>query len=128
MEETKIVYNINDASVLELNSSDKCPISGEWLIPSRYTDVEPPKPEDGIKYMFNYNNGEWEPFEVPTDEDIDEDIPEPSISDRIKSVEDEIKELAGRLEMLKSSWKKIREEFDEFITRENMEAFISDEE
>ena len=43
-------------SKMELNEGDKCPMTGEWLIPAGATDKEPTL-KDG--YLSKFNGNEW---------------------------------------------------------------------
>lgn len=53
--------------VSELDDSDKCQITGDWLIPAMATDKEPLAPKEGFKVKFN--GADWEYEKILTDEE-----------------------------------------------------------
>lgn len=53
-------------SKIELNEGDKCPITGEWLIPAGATDKEPTINEG---YLQRFNGLEWEYEKILTAEE-----------------------------------------------------------
>ena len=63
------VYNYNSEGYLigvsELDNSDKCQITGEWLIPAQATEKEPLVPKDGFEIKFLEN--EWQYIKLLTD-------------------------------------------------------------
>ena len=65
------VYNYNLEGYLlgvsELNDSDKCQITGDWLIPSMATDKEPLEAKEGFEVKFIDN--EWQYIKLLTDEE-----------------------------------------------------------
>ena len=65
------VYNYNPEGYLigvsELDDSDKCQITGDWLIPAMATDKEPLEPKEG--YEVKFNGKEWEYEKILTDEE-----------------------------------------------------------
>ena len=65
------VYNYNSEGYLlgisELDNSDKCQITGDWLIPAQATEKEPLVEKEGFKVKFN--NSEWEYEKILTDEE-----------------------------------------------------------
>ena len=73
------VYNYNPEGYLigvsELDESDKCQITGDWLIPAQATDKEPLEAKDGFEIKFIDN--EWQYIKLLTDEEkkISEELP-----------------------------------------------------
>ena len=65
------VYNYNPEGYLigvsELDNSDKCQITGEWLIPAQATDKEPLEAKEG--YEVKFNGSEWQYEKIITDEE-----------------------------------------------------------
>ena len=65
------VYNYNNQGYLigvsELDDSDKCQITGDWLIPGMSTEKEPLEPKEG--YEIKFVNKEWEYEKILTDEE-----------------------------------------------------------
>ena len=64
------VYNYDSngyiIGVSELNDSDKCQITGEWLIPAQATEKEPLTEKEG--YEVKCNGSDWEYIKILTDE------------------------------------------------------------
>ena len=73
------VYNYNSEGYLigvsELDESDKCQITGDWLIPAQATDKEPLQAKEGFEVKFIDN--EWQYIKLLTDEEkkIVEELP-----------------------------------------------------
>lgn len=71
MEDKKKVYNYDSEGYLigttELDNSDKCQITGNWLIPGNATDKEPLTVKEG--YEVKFNNKEWQYIKLLTDEE-----------------------------------------------------------
>ena len=73
------VYNYNSEGYLleasELDNSDKCQITGDWLIPAQATEKEPLAEKEGFKVKFN--GIDWEYEKILTDEEkkIKVDLP-----------------------------------------------------
>ena len=65
------VYNYNNQRYLigisELDESDKCQITGEWLIPAQATEKEPLEAKEGYEVKFLEN--EWKYIKLLTDEE-----------------------------------------------------------
>ena len=65
------VYNYNENGYLigvsELNESDKCQITGDWLIPGMATEKEPLEAKEGFEVKFL--NNEWQYIKLLTDEE-----------------------------------------------------------
>ena len=65
------VYNYDEQGYLigvsELDESDKCQITGDWLIPAQATDKEPLEAKEGFEVKFQ--NGDWEYIKLLTDEE-----------------------------------------------------------
>ena len=65
------VYNYNSEGYLigisELDESDKCQITGDWLIPAQATDKEPLAEKEGFDVKFIEN--EWKYIKLLTDEE-----------------------------------------------------------
>ena len=65
------VYNYNQQGYLirvsELDDSDKCQITGDWLIPAMATNKEPLEAKEGFKVKFIDN--EWQYIKLLTDEE-----------------------------------------------------------
>ena len=65
------VYNYNSEGYLigvsELDNSDKCQITGDWLIPAQATDKEPLAEKEGFEVKFN--GSDWEYIKLLTDEE-----------------------------------------------------------
>ena len=65
------VYNYDNEGCLigvsELDDSDKCQITGEWLIPAQATDKEPLEAKEGFEVKFIDN--EWQYIKLLTDEE-----------------------------------------------------------
>ena len=59
----------------ELDDSDKCQITGDWLIPAQATDKEPLEAKEGFEVKFIEN--EWKYIKLLTDEEkkIAEELP-----------------------------------------------------
>ena len=79
------VYNYDDDGRLigeyMLDDSDKCPITGGWLIPGRATDKIPLDPKEGHTVLFK--SGEWVYEKILTEDDM-------KIAGRIPLAEGEI--------------------------------------
>ena len=62
MANTKTVYGYDHAGKythdLILDSTDKAPKTGQWLIPAGYTDIKPPAEKAGYDRVFN--GSKWE--------------------------------------------------------------------
>ena len=56
MSKTKTVYNF-DGTQRILDYSDRCPISGRWLVPKKCTDTPPPEIPDG--YTPYWDGAKW---------------------------------------------------------------------
>ena len=65
------VYNYDSngylTGVSELDDSDKCQITGVWLIPAQATDKEPLETKEG--YGVKFNGSDWEYVKILTDEE-----------------------------------------------------------
>ena len=65
------VYNYDSngyiIGVSELDNSDKCQITGEWLIPAMATGKEPLEVKEG--YEVKFNGSDWEYEKILTDEE-----------------------------------------------------------
>ena len=65
------VFNYNEQGyflgVSELDNSDKCQITGDWLIPAQATDKEPLEAKEGFEVKFIDN--EWQYIKLLTDEE-----------------------------------------------------------
>ena len=65
------VYNYNSEGYLigisELDNSDKCQITGDWLIPAQTTEKEPLAEKEGFEVKFN--GSDWEYIKLLTDEE-----------------------------------------------------------
>ena len=65
------VYNYDSEGYLigvsELDDSDKCQITGDWLIPAQATDKEPLAEKEG--YEVKFNGSEWQYEKIITDEE-----------------------------------------------------------
>lgn len=65
------VYNYNNQGYLigisELDESDKCKITGNWLIPGMATEKEPLEAKEG--YEVKFNGKDWEYKKILTDEE-----------------------------------------------------------
>ena len=65
------VYNYDEQGYLigasELSDSDKCQITGDWLIPAQATDKEPLEAKEGFEVKFIDN--EWQYIKLLTDEE-----------------------------------------------------------
>ena len=65
------VYNYDEQGyflgVSELDDSDKCQITGDWLIPAMATEKEPLEPKEGFEVKFIDN--EWQYIKLLTDEE-----------------------------------------------------------
>ena len=65
------VYNYDNEGYLigvsELDDSDKCQITGDWLIPGMATDKEPLETKEG--YEVKFQNGDWQYIKLLTDEE-----------------------------------------------------------
>ena len=65
------VFNYNSKGYLigvsELDDSDKCQITGDWLIPAQATDKEPLQAKEGFEIKFLEN--EWQYIKLLTDEE-----------------------------------------------------------
>ena len=65
------VYNYNSEGYLigvsELDESDKCQITGNWLIPGMATEKEPPIEKEGFEVKFIVN--EWKYIKLLTNEE-----------------------------------------------------------
>ena len=74
MEDTKKVYNYNSEGYLigvsELDDSDKCQITGDWLIPGQATEKKPLEEKEG--YEVKFNGSDWEYEKIITDEDFND--------------------------------------------------------
>ena len=97
----KTVYNKQNGTVIILDKSDICPISGKWLIPASCTEEEPPKVEEGYKLFFQ--DGKW--ITKKTEEQIEKEETQ-KYKPVVKSIREEIEELKSQLEELKLEFKK----------------------
>ena len=65
------VYNYNNQGYLigisELDESDKCQITGEWLIPAQATEKEPLTEKEG--YEVKFINNQWQYIKLLTNEE-----------------------------------------------------------
>ena len=65
------IFNYNEngyfIGVSELDESDKCQITGDWLIPAQATEKEPLVEKEGFKVKFN--SIDWEYEKILTDEE-----------------------------------------------------------
>ena len=65
------VYNYDEQGYLIgesiLDDSDKCQITGDWLIPAQATDKEPLEQREG--YNVKFNGSDWEYEQILTDEE-----------------------------------------------------------
>lgn len=100
----KIVYNKQNGSVITLDKSDICPISGKWLIPAKCTEIEPPKVEEGYKVSFQ--NGKW--ITEKTEEQIEKEETQ-KYEFVVKSIKEEIEELKAQLEELQLELNRVKE-------------------
>ena len=73
------VFNYNEngyfIGVSELDDSDKCQITGEWLIPAQATEKEPLVEKEGFKVKFNNSEGEYEKILTDKEKKIKGDLP-----------------------------------------------------
>ena len=73
------VYNYDEQGyflgVSELDDSDKCQITRDWLIPGNATEKEPLEAKEGFDVKFN--GSDWEYIKILTDEEkkIAEELP-----------------------------------------------------
>lgn len=71
-----IVYQTNAdgtlAGAVELNDTDKCPITGNWLIPGGCVETTPPEGKEGFERVWK--NGAWQYVEIPKE-------PEPTMDE-----------------------------------------------
>lgn len=93
----KKVYRKLDGTAVILDSSDRCPISGQWLIPGACTEVAPPAIEDGYKTEFN--GIEW--IITETEEQKEKQEIE-NAKTELQTLREEIKTLKAELTTLKS--------------------------
>ena len=100
----KTVYNKQNGTVITLDKSDICPISGKWLIPASCTEKEPPKVEEGYKVSFQ--NGKW--ITEKTEEQIEKEETR-KYEPVVKSIKEEIEELQMQVKELKDEISKIKE-------------------
>ena len=100
----KTVYNKQNGTVITLDKSDICPISGKWLIPASCTEEEPPKVKEG--YRVSFQGGKWiiEKTEKQTEKEETRKY-EPVV----KSIKEEIEELQIQVKELKDKISKIKE-------------------
>ena len=67
MANTKTVYGYDHDGKythdLILDSTDKAPVTGEWLIPAGYTATKPPAEKEGFDRVWN--GSKWEYIEIP---------------------------------------------------------------
>ena len=65
------VYNYNEQGYLigtsELDESDKCQITGDWIIPGMATEKEPLEAKEG--YEVKFNGKDWQYIKLLTDEE-----------------------------------------------------------
>ena len=65
------VYNYNSdgyfIGISDLDNSDKCQITGDWLIPGNSTEKEPLEAKEG--YEVKYLENEWKYIKLLTDEE-----------------------------------------------------------
>ena len=65
------VYNYDEQGYLigvsELDNSDKCQITWDWLIPAQATEKEPLAEKEGFEVKFN--GSDWEYIKLLTDEE-----------------------------------------------------------
>ena len=83
--ETKTVYvyavDGKYTHELTLDSTDKAPVTGQWLIPANCTEVKPPKEKEG--YDRVWNGSKWEYVEIPVEPEPP--APEPPTLDEVKA-------------------------------------------
>ena len=100
----KTVYNKQNGSAITLDKSDICPISGKWLIPTKCTEIEPPKVEEGYKVSFQ--NGKW--ITEKTEEQIEKEETQ-KYKPVVKSIKEEIEELQTQIKELKFELNRVKE-------------------
>ena len=98
--DTKTVYRKSDGTAVILNSSDRCPISGQWLIPGACTEVVPPDIEDGYKTEFN--GTEW----------IITETEEQKEKQEIENAKTELQTLRKEIEILKAELTTLKSELN----------------
>ena len=81
----KTVYNKQNGTVIILDKSDICPISGKWLIPASCTEEEPPRIKEGYKVSFQ--DGKW--ITEKTEEQIEKEETR-KYEPVVKSIKEEI--------------------------------------
>lgn len=101
----KTVYNKQNGTVIILDKSDICPISGKWLVPASCTEEEPPKVEEGYKVSFQ--NGKW--ITEKTEEQIEKEETR-KYEPVVKNIKEQIEELQMQVEELKATLKQIKDE------------------
>lgn len=99
----KTVYNKQNGTVIILDKSDICPISGKWLVPASCTEEEPPKVEEGYKVSFQ--DGKW--ITEKTKEQIEKEEVK-KYEPVVKSIREEIEELKSEIEKLKFEKEEIK--------------------
>ena len=104
----KTVYNKQNGTEITLDKSDICPISGKWLIPANYTEVEPPKVEEG--YTLKFENDKWK--QEKTEEQIEKEETR-KYEPVVKTIQEQIDELKSQIEELKNEIKKAEEKIKE---------------
>jgi predicted RNase H-like nuclease (RuvC/YqgF family) len=102
---TKTVYNKQNGNMITLDKSDICPISGKWLIPASYTEIEPPKVEEG--YRVSFQDGEWKTEK--TEEQIEKEETQ-KYKPEVKSLQEQIQELKAEIEQLKFEKEEIKQD------------------
>lgn len=112
----KIVYDKRTGNEIILDKSDICPISGRWLIPSRCTEKEPPKKEDGFRLAFI--EGEWRQVGEEEESNSFQKGPSPA-----KSIREEIEDLKGKVDFLEKEMAERRSEI-EFLRSEFLKSEI----
>lgn len=66
---------------LALDSTDKAPVTGQWLIPANCTETKPPKVKSG--YDRVWNGTKWEYVEIPVEPEPP--TPKPPTLDEVKA-------------------------------------------
>ena len=101
----KTVYNKQNGTVIILDKSDICPISGKWLMPANCTDIEPPKVEEG--YKVSLQDGKW--ITEKTEEQIEKEETR-KYEHVVKSLREQIEELKAEIEQLKFEKEEIKQD------------------
>ncbi len=87
----KVVYGFDVKTAiyngtLTLDDSDRAPVTGDWLIPAHYTEVEPPPAKEGFNIVWKGNAWAYEEIPQPPEPPVP---PPPTPEEKIAALDAE---------------------------------------